>query len=279
MREPDLRAPFSGVRVSAALPDDLPLRCRAASLLLPSGSAFSGRTAVALLRLPTPWLRPGVPAPQQAAGDGPLEVAVAPGVRRPRVDGVVVRARRLPGGADLTDRGGVRVLQPHDVWAQRCNVLPVADAVALGDAVRRTRSPAQMGAAADGLPLDQRERALAALALVRPGVESPLETLVRLALGDAGLPAPDPVCGATVPAGDHPVAWPDLAWSRWRVAVEVDGLTHREGPQRQRDAERQRACEDLGWVVVVITSRDAHHRMPLAVDRLARKLREAGATW
>ncbi len=279
LRERDLRAPFSGVRVPAALPDDLPHLCRAAALVLPPGSAFSGPTALALLGLPTPWLRRGVPAPQQVPGVGPLHVAVCEGARRPRITGVLVRSSRTPAGYEPTTRRGVLVLQPQDLWAERCAVLGRGDAVALGDAVRRTRSEAQLRVAAEALPdLTERVRALELLALVRPGVESPLETLVRLALLDAGLPSPHPTCGTGVPLGDHPVAWPDLSWPRWRVAVEVDGLTHTAGPQRQRDAERERALGEIGWTVEVVTSRDALH-LSRVVDRVAKALWEAGARW
>ena len=101
-------------------------------------------------------------------------------------------------------------------------------------------------------------RARRCVALVRERVESPLETWVRLMIMFARLPEPATNVDLFDRDGQF-VARLDLAYRRWRVAVEYDGAHHeRNARQRQRDRERREAIEALGWRVIVITSQDLH---------------------
>ena len=271
LRARDLRAPHRQVRVPAALPWTLPLRCRAALLVLPAGSVVAGATAVALLELPAPL---GAPDPMDEA----IDVAVPPLRVRPRVEGVEVVAHPLRSEAPVVRRDGVPVLHPAWTWAGRCGDLDLVEAVALGDAVRR-RADDLGEALRAALALDGRARdaALEALFLVRHPVDSPMETRLRLLLRAAGLP--EPVCGRPVLDGGHEVARPDLSWPAVRVAVEHDGAHHLTPRQRQLDLGRQRVLEDVGWRVVVVTAQDLLQRpVPTAV-LVERVLRGRGMQW
>lgn len=99
-------------------------------------------------------------------------------------------------------------------------------------------------------------RARRCVAFVRERVESPMETWVRLMIVFARLPEP----ATNLELFDHRgrfVARLDMAYPRWRVAVEYDGIHHeRDARQRQRDRERREAIESLGWRVIVVTGRD-----------------------
>lgn len=101
-------------------------------------------------------------------------------------------------------------------------------------------------------------RGLAALRRVLPlvdgGAESPYETLTRLVLVRAGLPAPVTQVPVTDGHG-FVVAYVDMGWPELRVAVEYDGAQHwTDARQRRRDIERLAALEALGWIVIRVSS-------------------------
>lgn len=104
--------------------------------------------------------------------------------------------------------------------------------------------------------LDGVQRARRILRHVREGVESPMETLVRLMIVFARLP--EPVCNKDIfdDFGNH-IARGDLVYFSHRVLVEYDGWQHeRDSKQRQTDRSRREALEAEGWRVIVITSED-----------------------
>lgn len=98
----------------------------------------------------------------------------------------------------------------------------------------------------------------AALALIRVGAMSPLETDLRLALVDGRLPEPE----LDVEIRDRRgrlVAMEDCAYRDKRIAIEAEGDHHRkDATQWARDIERTAALAALGWEVVRATS--AHIR-------------------
>ena len=74
------------------------------------------------------------------------------------------------------------------------------------------------------------------------------ELLVLGLLRDAGLP--EPVLHHRVLDGDRFVAEVDLAYPRWRIAIECDGDVHLLGEVRERDLPRQNDLVLLGWTVL-----------------------------
>jgi len=107
----------------------------------------------------------------------------------------------------------------------------------------------------------------AALDLVDPGAQSPRESYLRLLLIDAGLPRPQtqiPVLGAD----GIPVAYLDLGWAEWLVAVEYDGDHHRiDRRQFTKDIQRMEMLEEMGWVVIRVVAEDR----PAGIIRRVRK--------
>lgn len=89
------------------------------------------------------------------------------------------------------------------------------------------------------------------VALASPLAASPMETRVRLALHDGGLPPPV----LQHPVGRHRI---DLAYPRIRLGIEYDGGYHREPRQARADLARQEFLTARGWRI---------HR-PEAVDVL-----------
>jgi hypothetical protein len=95
-----------------------------------------------------------------------------------------------------------------------------------------------------------------ALELVDPGAQSPRESYLRLLFIDAGLPRPQtqiPVLGAD----GIPVAYLDMGWPQWLVAVEYDGDQHRaDRRQYVKDIRRLERLQEMGWTVVRVVAED-----------------------
>lgn len=81
------------------------------------------------------------------------------------------------------------------------------------------------------------------VALSDPLAGSPMETRVRLALHDGGLPPPVLQCSV----GPYAI---DLAYPRLRWGIEYDGEHHRDPAQARRDLERQQYLSRAGWVIL-----------------------------
>jgi hypothetical protein len=99
-------------------------------------------------------------------------------------------------------------------------------------------------------------RLLELLPLIDGGAESPPESRVRLWLSDAGFPQPEtqiPVLqGSTAP-----VAFLDMGWRDFMVAVEYDGDHHRKDRRQYvKDIARLRMLEALGWIVIRVIAED-----------------------
>ncbi len=104
--------------------------------------------------------------------------------------------------------------------------------------------------------LDGVQRARVAAALVRPGAESPRESMARFHLIAWGLPEPEVNVDIRDEDGRF-LGRGDLVYEAWRVLVEYDGWYHeRDAAQRRRDILRREAFERSGWRVVVLTSAD-----------------------
>jgi len=94
--------------------------------------------------------------------------------------------------------------------------------------------------------LDGVRRMRRALAYVREGSESPMETLIRLMIVFARLA--EPACNQNIVDRDgRSLARGDLVYSKWKVLVEYDGIHHERDPwQRQKDRERREVLEAEG---------------------------------
>jgi hypothetical protein len=94
------------------------------------------------------------------------------------------------------------------------------------------------------------------LDLVDAGAQSPKESWLRLVLIRAGLPRPQtqiPVLNAD----GVPIAFLDMGWEEWMLAVEYDGDQHRvDRWQYVKDIRRHEMLERMGWLVVRVVAED-----------------------
>lgn len=114
------------------------------------------------------------------------------------------------------------------------------------------------------------------LPLVDGGAESPQETVARLALIDAGLPAPNTQFEVRGAFGEF-VARLDMAYDDVRVGIEYDGAQHWTDPVvRQRDIDRHFELTALDWFIVRVSRDMLRYRRPTYVARVEKVLRERG---
>lgn len=290
MQSGDLARPLRGVRQAVRPSDDgeaadlyrqaeaeLLDRCLAVELVAPPGAFFTHRTAARLWPLPLP----GLP------NDGPIHIGVMLPEHPPHRVGVTGHAISDPAAFTVW-RGGHRLIDPATLFCQLSAILRVADLVAVGDALVLTpRRPDErderpwldlstLGNRVERFRGRGKERADRALRLVRPGSESRPESLVRLAIVDAGLPEPEVNEEVYTESGVF-VGRADLLYRRYRVSVEYDGDHHRvDTTQYDRDTGRLDDFAAAGWRVVRITKRSFFGDRDACIARVRRALLDAG---
>ncbi|MDR6613228.1 DUF559 domain-containing protein [Leifsonia sp. 1010] len=150
---------------------------------------------------------------------------------------------------------GLRVVSAVEAWCQLATTLAEDDLVVCGDALIRRKEPIatveQLAAAVASSPRRPGVRSLrSALARVRARTDSPMESVLRLALVRAGLPEPAVNYLIVGPDGEV-VAHGDLAYPAAKVVVEYDGDQHRtDARQYYIDVDRLWRIRTMGWEVV-----------------------------
>lgn len=264
LRGPDLQRPFRGVRIGigASAPEApspeqvLRIRCAAPALVVPAGAVFSHLTAARLWPLPLTWPR----------AVEPIHLSVQRPARPPRRKGVAGHVVSDPL-MTVVRRGGLRLVDASTLWCQLAGQLSLPDLVAVGDALTLVPVFAPTWAQRPWVTLDQLTRrvqlfrgrgtanAATALTHVRPGAESRQESILRLALLEAGLPEPEvnvDICDAR----GRFLGRGDLVYRRWKVIVEYDGDQHRtDTRQFDRDVLRLEGFAFGGWTVVRVVGR------------------------
>jgi hypothetical protein len=223
---------------------ELSLRDRAGAAWLASGrrGVIAGVVASALHH--TPWVDLG--APVELMG---VKCRPQPGLI-PRLDRIADDEITRAAGLPVT----TRVRTAFDLGRRSTR----HEALARLDAMMWTQrfSIDAVGELADRYPRVRGIRQLRELLpLVDGGAESPRESRVRLWLIDAGIPKPQ--TQISVVDGTWPVAFLDMGWEEFRVAVEYDGDHHRKDRRQYvKDIERIRMLEALGWIIIRVIAED-----------------------
>jgi hypothetical protein len=259
LRGPHFRRVITGVYVAGRVPDHAWIRAAAALLVHPPGAVATHTSAARVLGAPVP------PDPAE-------HVTVArDGDRRPSRS-VRCHVAAL-GAADVAVVDTVRISAPPRMFREVASLLPLVDAVVVGDWLCRHghATPEGLVASSAGCP-----RARHAASYVRERVDSPMETRVRMLLVLAGLPEPDVNVELRDERGFF-VARLDLSWPRVRLAVEYDGRQHVESAaQWERDVDRLGEVDELGWRTIRVTSRGVHRTPEDTLQRVWRALVQRG---
>lgn len=285
--------PWSGVRTAGASSTSLADRCRAAVLVLPDAAVFSHDTALHLGGWLTPTVRDGRARYVQSepSESSPVHVTVPRQSAKPERNGLVShRSDLVP--EEITCADGLRITSPWRTWCDLGSTASETDLVVLADALRR--SVGLIAYVHEVLAVTPgRRRGVrtlrAALARSVDGVDSPMETRLRLIFVTAGLP--EPLVNHWVTRADGtPLHRPDLSWPEWRVAADYDGRHHNDRDSEEsvrlgrgsewrarQDTSRRDLLEEEGWILRVFTSFDVFRAPERSAERMRTALRMAGA--
>ncbi len=181
---------------------------------------------------------------------------------------------------------GLPIVAPAHAWFQLATLLRHDDLVAVGDflvtpqrrGTQRRPAIAPVDALRAAIPERARgaARAKSALADVRVGAESRMETLLRLLLIRSGLP--EPRLNPALRVGDQTLH-PDLLYPQWRVVIEYEGDHHRiDERQWQHDIWRREVFEDAGWRQIRVTRHDVLKEPEALLARVCRVLAQRSGT-
>lgn len=181
--------------------------------------------------------------------------------------------------------GNLRISTRARTWLDLARILPLTDLVCLGDQLIRIPRPEFEDRQSPYVTMESlramvgRHRNLQgivhareSLDLMRVGADSPPETLLRLAMNDAGLPEPELQLtlwnGRGTPSAD-------AGYRSRRIALQYDGAHHLDEVQRHSDRRRDKAFEAAGWIVLIFTEADLADGFETAVHRIRAALRQA----
>jgi hypothetical protein len=143
-------------------------------------------------------------------------------------------------------------------WSDLAAHVPPASPLAVTDQVLRRKVPREaLAAALDAARGARRARLVLPLGDARSG--SPMESVLRWVLHEAGVPPPALQHVVTDAAGGR-VAAVDLAWPEQRVLAEFDGDAHRDRRTFVEDLRRRNGLVLAGWIVLRFSSADVLRR-------------------
>jgi very-short-patch-repair endonuclease len=266
LRAKDLTAPFPGIRMSAELPESFETRLAAYKPFMTDDRCFSHVTAAQLY---------GIPLPRELQSVSGIHLSVPFPAFPPRMKGLT--GHRLYTSYRAREFRGFRVIRPEVSWCQLATSLTLDELIVAGDYLVQRKRPlctvADLAAATNTIG---RTRGLTnaryALADVRSGTDSPMESVLRLLIIRSGLS--EPVIGHTVrdQRGDF-VATPDLSYVAERIALEYEGSIHQSDPQVfAEDIERRELLEDAEWLVIRVIARHVYTTPHELLQRITRAL-------
>lgn len=259
--------------------------------VMSSAAFFSGVTAAVAWGAPLP---PGVlvddPDPalvaaHRVADTAVVDVSVFWPDRAPRGSGVCGHALRPKmTTVHVHPRSGLRLTSPETTWAMLAGMLwHPYDLVAMADFfVHTARPPRSRPWQRVDAPLTTVElleaavgagrrvgiaRLREALPRVRMQSASRPETWTRLTLVDGGLPEPE-LDHDVFDADGRFVACVDLAYPRYRIAIEYEGAHHNTAAHWELDVERYARLEAAGWRVIRVTKTMLFQRPEVVVARV-----------
>jgi hypothetical protein len=188
---------------------------------------------------------------------------------RPEIKSHVTKRAR-----DVVSVRGIPVTHPYNTFIQLAGMLSLVDLVVVGDALVRGRDLSLEGllrACDESIDYYAGVARLAA-SYVRDGVDSPMETRLRMLIVLAGLPEPD----VNVIVYNDDGTWRrryDLCYQRIKLIVEYDGRQHAEDPRQWTgDLARREEFDDEGYRVIVVTARGIYVDPVSTLKRVRRQL-------
>jgi len=169
---------------------------------------------------------------------------------------------------------GIPVTDPVTTFLQMAGVLGLVDLVVLGDAIVRLYKipPKKLLEAALRSTDYYAAAARRGASFVRKGVDSPMETRLRMLIVLAGLPEPK----VNVRLVHEDGTWRrrfDLCYPGIKLVIEYDGRQHAEDKHQGRsDLRRREELDDEGFRIIVVTSEGIYQEPLRTLHRIRRQL-------
>ncbi len=253
---------FHGVYIDRECPLSPHLLAKAALMAVASGSYLSHHTAARLWNGIVP--------------DTPNVHVTCRGLRT-QTDGIT--AHRAKVGQSVVQRKGLPMTSPGQTFLDLAHVLDLVDLVVLGDSLVKARHVTcdELVELTRGRRGPYSKLARRAAVLVRRGVDSAMETRLRLLIVLAGLPEP---------AVDHRIFTRDggllyrfdLYYEQWRLIIEYDGKQHEKDRHRRSDILRDEQLDTWRLRKVVAVADDIYGVPGQTLSRICRAMRDQGMT-
>jgi hypothetical protein len=232
-------------------------------------AALYGVTALRCYGMPIPWA---------CRNDQTIHVCVPPTADAPQRSGITAHQRMmLPG--DIVVVQGLPTTSPARTFLDLAGSLPVEELVGVGDAMlaaqilerdtlhaRLTRVSRQRGIRA----------ARIAAAMLDGRAASMPESTLRVRIINDNLPAPEPQCPIPSATTGVIIAYADLGYEHYRVAVEHEGRHHAEPDQFAKDTRRYTDISAADWLIVRSSAQDLANGSRHLLDSLRQTLIHRG---
>lgn len=189
-----------------------------------------------------------------------------------------IKPHVAPDGTRTVTWYGVHVSDPARLMVELASLLDLVELVAAGDSLLRKLDIEAdvLRAALDEMDCYWAPAARAAAAYLRDGVDSPMESRLRMLIVLAGLPEPT-VNHRVYDAFGTLLMRYDLSYPHLRIIVEYDGRHHVEViEQWEHDSEREGWIDDAEWRRIKVISKGIYVTPAATLDRVAKALRRAG---
>lgn len=255
---------FHGVYISAEIRVTTKIRAQAALLIAPEGSYISHHTAARL------W---GGWAPKS-----PVTHISSPGdIARTRRRGLT--AHCADPTATVMTRYGMPIASPTKVFLDLASAgIGLVDLVAAGDALVKAKcvTPTELIDAAATWRGRHCRRARRAAGLVRQGVDSIMETRLRMLMVLARLPEPqiNKVLRLEDGTWEHRI---EIYYLSILLAIEYEGRQHADSvDQWNKDIRRRTKLEAMGWRFILVTAEGIFERPEETLRDIKNALRDRG---
>jgi len=257
---------FYDCYIASTIPITTKLRAEAALGISPSGSYVSHFTAAQL------W---GAVVPDVSDVHVTVPGDAGRTVRRG------VKAHVAADGTATTRIRAVPITTPEQTFLDLAAAgLDLVALVVLGDSLVKacTMSARELVGAAIRWRGRGAKQARRAARYVRDGVDSVMESRLRMLLVLAGLPEAQVNFIVRHPDGSWRMRF-DLCYPALKLIIEYDGRQHAMNTaQWQRDLKRREELDALGWRLIVVTAEDLYDAPEQVLVRVRAALIERGAT-
>lgn len=235
-----------------------------AALLIHPGGAFASHFSAARL-----W---GLPVPDHRFEHVTVRRHKDRRERTELKSHVTKRVRRLD------QVRGIPVTDVVTTFVELAGWLPLVDLVVLGDAIvkRFGITPSRLVRACRSSGDYYAKAAARAASYVRAGVDSPMETRLRMLIVLAGLP--EPRVNVQVRDEDGRIRRRyDLSYPELKIIIEYEGRQHADDRvQWERDIDRREELDEDGWRILLVTSTGVYREPERTLVRIRKLLIERG---